>query len=77
MSFGGKRNAWQDVEVDESIFDKKLIPIEHADCPEKIMEWEQWVGIVQRGKPTSLVLLRLTPPCLGWFYSIFLYLNTT
>ena len=64
MSFGGKGNKWQDVEVDESVFDKKLIPIEEADDPTKVMDWEQWVGMVQRGKPESLVLLRLTPPSL-------------
>ena len=31
MAFGGKKNAWQDVEVDESVFDKKLIPLEEAE----------------------------------------------
>ena len=61
MSFGGRNNAWQDVEVDEAMFDKTLIPIEKAECPGKIVEWEQWVGLVQRGKPTSLILLRLSP----------------
>ena len=44
MSFGGKGNKWQDVEVDESVFDKKLIPIEEADDPTKVMEWEHWVA---------------------------------
>ena len=61
MSFGGRNNAWQGVEVDEAVFDKTLIPIEQAECPSKIVEWEQWVGPVQRGKPTSLILLRLSP----------------
>ncbi|CAE7765783.1 unnamed protein product [Symbiodinium necroappetens] len=61
MSFGGRNNAWQDVEVDEAVFDKTLIPIEQAECPSKTVEWEQWVGLVQRGKPTSLILLRLSP----------------
>ena len=42
--FGGKKNAWQDVEVDESVFDKKLIPWEEAESPSKTMMWEQWHG---------------------------------
>ena len=61
MTFGGHKNSWQDVEVDESVFDKKLIPIEEAACADKNMVWEQWVGMVQRGKPQSLVLIRLSP----------------
>ena len=61
MAFGGKKNAWQDVEVDESVFDKKLIPLEEAESTSKTMMWEQWVGMVQRGKPESLVLIRLSP----------------
>ena len=64
MAFGGKKNAWQDVEVDESVFDKKLILLEEAESPTKTMMWEQWVGMVQRGKPESLVLIRLSPQCL-------------
>ena len=60
MAFGGKKNAWQDVEVDESVFDKKLIPLEEAEPPTKTMMWEQWVGMVQCGKPESLVLIRLS-----------------
>ena len=61
MAFGGKKNAWQDVEVDESVFDKKLIPLEEAESPSKTMMWEQWVGMVQRGKLESLALIRLSP----------------
>ncbi|CAE7762192.1 unnamed protein product [Symbiodinium sp. CCMP2592] len=60
MVFGGRKNAWQDVEVDETSFDKKLVPMDEIEGPERNMKWEQWVGMVQRGKPTSLVLLRLS-----------------
>ena len=65
MVFGGRKNAWQDVEVDETSFDKKLVPMDEIEVPERNMKWEQWVGMVQRGKPTSLVLLRLSPKLLG------------
>ena len=65
MVFGGRKNAWQDVEVDETSFDKKLVPMDEIEVPERNMKGEQWVGMVQRGKPTSLVLLRLSPKLLG------------
>ena len=52
---------WLDVEVDEATFDKSLVPIEDSGTPSKNMKWEQWLGIVTRGKPESLVLLRLSP----------------
>ena len=64
MVFGGRKNAWQDVEVDETSFDKKFVPTDEIEVPERNMKWEQWVGMVQRGKPTSLVLLRLSPKLL-------------
>ncbi|CAE7230308.1 unnamed protein product [Symbiodinium natans] len=38
-----------------------ILLVTQAECPGKIVEWEQWVGLVQRGKPTLLVLLRLSP----------------
>ena len=44
---------------------KKLVPMDEIEVPERNMKWEQWVGMVQRGKPTSLVLLRLSPKLLG------------
>ncbi|CAE7239342.1 unnamed protein product [Symbiodinium sp. CCMP2592] len=37
MEFGGQKNAWQDVEVDQSVFDKKLIPLEETESPSKTM----------------------------------------
>lgn len=58
----GNGAAWQDVEADESTFDKKNV----TGCAELInaktpIVWEQWCGIVQRGKPETLVLHRLKP----------------
>ncbi|CAE7375364.1 unnamed protein product [Symbiodinium sp. CCMP2592] len=41
MVFGGRKNAWQDVEVDETSFDKKLVPIDEVEVPERNMKWEQ------------------------------------
>ena len=61
MSFGGRNNSVQDVQVGEAVFDETLIPIEKADGMSKTVEWERWVGLVQRGKPTSFILLPLSP----------------
>ena len=43
--FGGETGAWGDVDVGESAFDKKRIPIKQAESPNKKlgMVWEQWV----------------------------------
>ena len=49
----GADQAWADVEADEATFDKKVI--------NKQVQWEQWCGLVQRGKPNTLVLHRLHP----------------
>ena len=60
MSFGtGKGKKWTEVEADEAVFDKFLLPAEDAEVQKKPMRWEQWLGIVARGKPSSLVLIRL------------------
>eukprot|EP00439_Symbiodinium_sp_Y106_P055259 s4255_g7.t1 len=37
MVFGGRKNAWQDVEVDETSFDKKLVPVDEIEVPERNM----------------------------------------
>ncbi|CAK0901892.1 unnamed protein product [Prorocentrum cordatum] len=56
-------NVWADVEADEATFDK----MDLADGPEPLGDpthpvmWEQWLGIVQRGKPRTLTLTRLSP----------------
>ena len=59
----GDGASWKDIEADETTFDKKdmsaLVTLEDATKP---IEWEQWLGVVQRGKPETLVLHRLKPP---------------
>ena len=54
---------WVDVEGDEASFIKSNMhgvdPNVEADKP---IVWEQWLGLVQRGRPESLILERLTPP---------------
>ena len=49
----GTGETWADVEADEATFDKKIVRGK--------LHWEQWCGIVQRGKPQTLVLHRLKP----------------
>ena len=43
-----------DIDADEATFDKKM--------EKGQLYWEQWYGIIQRGKPDILVLHRLKPP---------------
>ena len=50
----GKGGHWQDIEADEAIFDKATL--------KSIAHWKQWAGLVARGRPDSLVLVRLKPP---------------
>ena len=50
----GRGHEWADVEADEATFAKKIVQGQ--------VQWEQWCGIVQRGKPGTLVLHRLKPP---------------
>ena len=63
--FGGAPRAWRDVEVDEATFDKKtLSPMELSDADKHAGNntiWEQWGGLVQRGCPKTLVLVKLNP----------------
>ena len=49
--FGGK---WEDVEVDE-------VDIGDTVAGNLNTKWEQWGGLVERGRPSSLVLFRLNP----------------
>ena len=54
----GTGEKWADaeadeVEADEATFDKTIVNGK--------LHWEQWCGIVQRGKPQTLVLHRLKP----------------
>ena len=58
----GNGAAWQDVEADETTFDKKIIAdVSELSSSKKPIEWEQWCGIVQRGMPESLGLPRPKP----------------
>eukprot|EP00438_Fugacium_kawagutii_P007345 Skav219312 [mRNA] locus=scaffold1152:119024:120103:- [translate_table: standard] len=64
MVFGdGKR--WVDVEADEATFDRsdvsKDLSYKDAVAKGKCILWEQWSGLLVRGKPQSLVLTRLSP----------------
>ena len=51
-----------EVKADEAVFDKFLLPSEDSPLQSRVMKWEQWLGMVARGKPSSLVLIRL--PCM-------------
>ena len=60
---GGRPDDWYDVEGDDVDLRSSVIPEEEVDKsdPEKKLRWEQWTGLVQRGRPDSLVLKRLNP----------------
>ena len=47
---------WKDVEADEAVL-RKCVE-KSADGEEK-MNWEQWGGVVQRGLPKTLALMKL------------------
>ena len=51
--------SWIDIEGDEATFNK---PSTGDVDPEKAVKWEQWLGLVERGRPESLILHRLNPP---------------
>jgi hypothetical protein len=62
ITFGGPLHpAWVDVEADEVDLAKELV--ENADSAPKgkQLRWEQWAGIVQRGRPETLVLYKTNP----------------
>lgn len=46
--------------MNETTFDKVNVGTA-AEDPQKPMQWEQWCGIVQRGRPETLILHRLMP----------------
>ena len=62
----GDGKSWKDIEADEATFDRRDISqdvelkhlIQSKDC---VMMWEQWAGIIQRGRPETLVLCKLQP----------------
>ena len=49
-------SMWTDVEADEVDLGKALV--DDADDPAYNLKWEQWCGILERGRPTSLRLFR-------------------
>ena len=62
----GLTNEWPDVEADEVDLGFALEdPDEHEEKKpvkhQKVKEWEQWGGLVQRGFPQTLKLYRLKP----------------
>ena len=60
-----EENFEPDVEVDETTFVKRtLAPCELSTSDKKAGRntvWEQWCGLVQRGCPQTLVLVKLNP----------------
>ena len=62
----GNGKSWVDIEADEATFDKRDISqtpdLKHLIVKKgETMMWEQWAGVVQRGRPDTLVLHKLTP----------------
>mgnify|MGYP003333495442 CR=1 FL=1 len=58
MTFGGSMQ-WSDVEVDEANFGKARVPVPRGHRRNLSLMWENWLGLVERGNPESLVLKRL------------------
>ena len=58
IAFGGV-NAWANVEADEVDLGKE--EVEKPVDPQKAIQWEQWGGIVERGRPSTMILNRLKP----------------
>lgn len=59
----GGRKIWVDVEGDEASFAKTDISnIDDSVDSQKPVLWEQWCGLIERGRPESLILERLKPP---------------
>ena len=56
----GKVMEWNDVEADELDLGKKDLGGDDDPNAETVM-WEQWGGVVERGLPRTLVLVRLNP----------------
>lgn len=50
----GNCRSWSDVEANESSFGRNIQPNKGKKC----VQWELWSGIVQRGKPKTLLLSR-------------------
>ena len=58
----GEAGPWTDVEADETVFRKAAVPGDDDTVSVKDMSWDQWCGIVERGRPETLVMQRLPTP---------------
>ena len=60
----GNGKDWVDAEADKTTFKKTDLGDLAADpaCP---VDWEQWCGVVQRGRPHTLILQRPKPKMSG------------
>ena len=56
ISYGG---GWKDLEADEVDLGKGIL--ENPTRSTHNVQWEQWAGILERGRPESLRLFRLNP----------------
>ena len=56
----GNGKTWTDIEADEATFNSTDLK-DLAEDSNKPVIWEQWSGIVQRGRPDTLLLHRLQP----------------
>ena len=56
----GNGKSWADIEADETTFTSTDLK-DLAEDPKKAVVWEQWCGLVQRGRPDTLLLKRLLP----------------
>jgi len=56
----GNGKTWADSEADEATFNSTDLK-DLAEDSNKPVIWEQWSGIVQRGRPDTLLLHRLQP----------------
>ena len=58
IQFGDNfKKEWRDVEADEVDLGKEFV----TDNAKDKLRWLQWAGIVERGRPSSLVLFRTKP----------------
>ena len=58
ITYGGTQK-WKDVEADEVDLGKGEDP--DAIRADEVVKWEQWGGLVERGRPRSLRLFKLKP----------------
>ena len=59
IQYGGGKD-WVDIEADEVDLGKGTV--ENPSNPKFTTKWEQWCGIIQRVRPSSLRLIPLNPP---------------